>query len=200
MTTIYVSAIVLIALIVIFKLLADRLETITTTKEEYFPYIKRKYLLTLKERELFAFLQEVYGTEFYVFPQIHIASFLSIRRGEKKWQTYFNKIIRKSIDFVLFDKQDMGPVVAIELDDRTHDQDSRIARDAFVNGSFKAAGIPLIHIKTHELKAKREIEQRINAFLNRFSAQEMPTTPSVSRDATQPSDHSPEPTSSSDQS
>ncbi len=170
MTKIYILLAVFIALLIIFKIFSEKLGSTNISKEGHFPYIKRKYLLTLKEREFFAFLQELYGQEFYVFPQIHIASLLYVKNGERKWQTYFNKIIRKSVDFVFFDKQDMGPVVAIELDDRTHEQNSRIARDSFVDGAFKSAGIPLIHIKIHELEDKMQIKQKIDSVLPNHGA------------------------------
>ena len=168
MIKIFILLAIVIVLVIIFKILSEKFEYIANPTQEYFPYIKRKYPLTLKERELFAILQEMYGTEFHVFPQIHIASLLSVRNGERRWQTYFNKIIRKSVDFVLFDKQNMGPMVAIELDDKTHEQNSRMERDSFVDGAFKAAGIPLVHIKTHELENRIEVKQKIDLALPKY--------------------------------
>lgn len=167
MTKIYILLAIAIVLLIVFKILIEKLESTTNSNQEYFPYVRRKYLLTRKERELFTFLQQTYGQEFYIFPQIHIASLLYIKNRERKWRTYFNKIIRKSVDFVVFDRQDMGSVVAIELDDKTHERGTRIFRDSFVNGAFKAAGIPLIHIKIYELEDKIEIRKKIDSILSR---------------------------------
>jgi len=40
----------------------------------------------------------------------------------------------------------MDPRLAIELDDRSHQQADREERDAFVDEVFRAAGLPLVHI------------------------------------------------------
>ena len=104
--------------------------------EDKLPYIKKMYLMTMKERELFSILDQCVPTGYYIFPQVHIASILEVKKGEPKWQTYFNKIISKSVDFVIFDKVNISPVLAIELDDHSHTYEKRMIRDQFVNKAF----------------------------------------------------------------
>lgn len=41
----------------------------------------------------------------------------------------------------------MLPVLGIELDDSSHDQKARQERDQFVDEVYKAAGLPLLHIR-----------------------------------------------------
>ena len=58
--------------------------------------------------------------------------------------TYTNKIDRKHVDFLLCDPKTLRPLVGIELDDRSHRRRDRQERDAFVDGVFEAAGLPLV--------------------------------------------------------
>ncbi len=128
---------------------------------EKLPYVKKKYLLTQSERKLFAILNESFSQQYYIFPQIHIASIINVKSGTREWQKYFNKIIRKSNDFTIFDKVNISPLLAIELDDITHDREDRIERDGFVDSAFNAAGIPIKHIKTVDLDNPEKIKIEI---------------------------------------
>ncbi|MDM5002678.1 DUF2726 domain-containing protein (plasmid) [Escherichia coli] len=51
----------------------------------------------------------------------------------------------KHVDYLLCDKTDLKPLLAIELDDKSHQREDRIARDKLVDGIFKAVGLPVIH-------------------------------------------------------
>jgi len=134
-------------------------------RDERYPYSNKDYFLTVSEKKFFSMLSQWFGNEYYVFPQIHLTSLFKINRSENKQYSYLNKIDRKSVDFVLFDKESMLPVIAIELDDYTHKFSRRIKRDLFVDSVFKAAGLPIIHVSnidTNENKIKEEIELLIN--------------------------------------
>ncbi len=71
--------------------------------------------------------------------------FITIKDFKMK-QSYWNKINRKHVDFLICDGISLKPLMAIELDDKSHQQIKRIERDAFVDEVFKAAKLPLIHI------------------------------------------------------
>jgi hypothetical protein len=47
---------------------------------------------------------------------------------------------------VLCDRNAVRPLLAIELDDSSHNRADRKARDAFVDSALKAAGLPIIHV------------------------------------------------------
>lgn len=132
----------------------------------YLPYLKKPYLLTKKERELFSILNECIPSNYYIFPQIHIASIIEVKKYEKEWQKYFNKIISKSIDFVVFDNENISPILAIELDDVTHMQEKRIIRDDFVNSLFEEVQIKLYRIKTADLNDRDTLKKEIIKLLD----------------------------------
>jgi hypothetical protein len=58
-----------------------------------------------------------------------------------------NRIDRKHVDFVICEARTMQPLLAIELDDASHERADRIARDAFVDRVFEVAGLPLLHVR-----------------------------------------------------
>ncbi len=117
--------------------------------------------MTMKERELFSILNECVPSDYYIFPQVHVASILEVKKGEPRWQTYFNKIISKSIDFVIFDKVNISPVLAIELDDYTHSYTKRIERDDFVNKAIHDAQIKMLRFKNEELADTANVKSKI---------------------------------------
>jgi len=163
MTNLYILIGIVLALGVLF-FVAAILFGASNEQEEELPYLKKTYLLTLNERKLFSILNEMFAEQYYVFPQIHIASILRMKSGEKHWQVYFNKIIKKSVDFVIFDKQNISPLLVIECDDITHEREDRIARDNFVNKALKAAGIPIMHVKTRELDYIDTLKKTLSRF------------------------------------
>jgi Protein of unknown function (DUF2726) len=65
-------------------------------------------------------------------------------------------INQKSVDFVICDKE-FRTVVAIELDDKTHERPDRIERDEIVEGLFKEAGIRLVRIRSQSPFSVQEL-------------------------------------------
>ena len=67
------------------------------------------------------------------------------------------------LDFLLFNKMDKKPIMAIEIDGtRYHSEGSRQAeRDVLKNSIMEKCGVPLLRIRTNE----SDIEQRIVAKL-----------------------------------
>ena len=56
------------------------------------------------------------------------------------------KVAQKHLDFVVTTKGEARILLAIELDDATHDHPQRRSRDAFVDQALRDAGIPLLRI------------------------------------------------------
>lgn len=117
-------------------------------------YEKRK-ILTDAEQNFYQKLKELVADQYYVFPQIHLASLLTVKAQGRNWKRLFNKVIQKSVDFVLVDKETFETKLVIELDDHTHLRKDRVDRDGFVNSSLKSAGIAIIHVKDHNLEELR---------------------------------------------
>jgi len=129
-------------------------------KESKPPYFKKKYFLSNAEREFFNVLEEAVTNKYYIFPQVHLSNLLFIKKGEECYK-YLNKINRKSVDFVILEKNYLTPLLAIELDDSSHDSESRMERDDFVERVLKNAEIPLIRIRAKKIYNVSEISSLI---------------------------------------
>lgn len=129
------------------------------------PYIyqKKEYIMTFSESQLFRRLESIVGIKYYIFPQVHLSSILKheIKNGQN-WQSAFNRINQKSVDFVLVDRTSLKTVFAIELDDRSHDISlDRTNRDIFVNEICKDAGVKLIRLRNIKGMSDEVLVQRI---------------------------------------
>ena len=118
-------------------------------KEKKNFYRKKEYLLNVPERKFFEALQKLLPSEYICFPQMVLNNIIAVKREEDKkdYWTHKNKINKKTIDFVVFTKQNLQPVLAIEYDDWSHTRSDRRARDEFVNNAIKSSGLDIVHIK-----------------------------------------------------
>jgi hypothetical protein len=112
------------------------------------PYEHRGKLMTQSERKFYRVLQEVVEDRWTVFAMVRIADLIKVRSGTPKHLSWHNRISCKHIDFVLCDKDQLSPLVGIELDDASHQRADRQERDRFVNQAFKDAAFPLLRIPT----------------------------------------------------
>lgn len=107
-------------------------------------YKRKNLIMTPAETRFFKILDEAIGDGYYVFPQVHLSSILEHRIHGQNWWAAFHHINRKSVDFVICDKESVKPLAAIELDDWSHHLDHRKDRDIEVERIFEGAQLPLI--------------------------------------------------------
>lgn len=110
---------------------------------EQLPYLQRDAFLSPAEASFFLVLTSVVDARYLVFTKVGIRDLLYVPRRTNNWQSYWNKIDRKHVDFLLCDPETIQPVLAIELDDSSHSREDRRKRDEFVDRVFQAAGLPL---------------------------------------------------------
>ena len=60
----------------------------------------------------------------------------------------------------------MAPVVAIELDDSSHEEEDRQSRDSFIDAAFSAANFPLIRIPYQRGYQLDEVWQLLAPYLS----------------------------------
>lgn len=153
--------------IIICVIIAVMVPLLKPKKKEIFPYKKNNYLLTSNEITFYALLEEIIDLSKYeIFPQVRLSDIIKIEAGTEKRMTYFNKISKKSPDFVLCDKK-TSPLLVLELDDISHEKEDRIARDGFVDKALAAAKIPILHIICKKNYNKEELKQKIEESLNK---------------------------------
>ena len=88
------------------------------------------------------------GLEVSVWPQVNVSAIIEASGDDSSQKARaFNRICRKSVDYVIANKETQATLVCIELDDYTHSWNSRQERDDFINTVFNEVGIPLFRIK-----------------------------------------------------
>lgn len=80
-----------------------------------------------------------------IFAQVALNRIIDVN-NERHKNDLFDKISRKSIDFVLYNEETDKIYCCIELDDESHNNQNRIERDNLLDKIFKN-NIKLIHIK-----------------------------------------------------
>jgi len=110
------------------------------------PYRKKDYLLTAAERSFYEVLGSVLDGQLLVFTKVRLADLVYMPKGTANRQAHFNRIQSKHVDFVLCTRDKLSPVLVIELDDASHEEEARRDRDTFVDAALTAAGLPILHI------------------------------------------------------
>jgi hypothetical protein len=110
------------------------------------PYRKKEYLLSKAENSFYQVLRRSVEGQYAVFPKVRLVDILYVAKDAEGGQSHRNRIMQKHVDFLLCDLTKVSPVLAIELDDRSHGSASRQARDAFVEQAFASAGLPLLRV------------------------------------------------------
>ena len=156
---IIVAVVVAVVIIAVFALVAGKGQP---EQAADFPYDRRKFL-TAAERSLFGVLEQAVHGEYHNFAKVRVADLLSVKKGTEKRQSHQNRVTSKHIDFVLCDRTAMSPVLAIELDDSSHEAAERQQRDLFVDSAFAAAALPLLHVKARRSYDVSEVAKQIAA-------------------------------------
>ena len=124
-------------------------------------------LVTQTEHEFLKILEQAVGDRYRIVPQVPLSGIVSPNDSSKRFTNFtdFNKINKKKIDFVLYDKLNWTPHLAIELDDGSHFRWDRVQRDLFVNDVMKGVGLGILHVQVRYLydvdELNKQIEEKI---------------------------------------
>ena len=131
--------------------------TVDTQPIEYWPfYLKRP--LTRPEQVLYFRLTNALP-EHIVLAQMQLSRFLGVEKGYD-FRAWYNRINRMSADFLVCGK-DATVLVAIELDDKTHEAEYRQLTDAKKEKALSAAGVKLIRWRTTDLPDDTTIRREV---------------------------------------
>lgn len=110
------------------------------------PY-QAKRIMTIHEQNFYKYLKPVADElGLILLCQVTLSEIIQVPKGTVNYLNWFYKISSKHIDFVLCDSV-FFPVLAIELDDSSHDKPKRKERDQQVNTFLQRAGIKIIHFR-----------------------------------------------------
>lgn len=110
------------------------------------PYESRGFLLTPGELAFYKVLRNAVGSTCSIALKVRLADLLHC--PDDLWDTrHGRKISQKHIDFVLYDSASTAIVLAVELDDRSHELRHRRLRDRFVDRALRSAGLRVLRVK-----------------------------------------------------
>ena len=130
-----------------------------------FHYRRKNLLMTPAENDFFDTINKAIENNFYVFPQIHLSAILDYKVKYQNWEHARRYINQLSVDYVVCDKEYRKPILVIELDDWSHDNDKRKKRDANVEHILKEAKIQLLRFRNVGSLSEGEIIHQIQVSL-----------------------------------
>lgn len=125
-----------------------------------YPYEKQLVLFSPAERSFLGVLEQACNGRYRFMGKVRLADIVRIKNGMNKSarQTTLNRIQSKHVDIVACDPTSLGIQFVIELDDSSHSQAVRQNRDQFVDGTLRAAGIPIIHVTAKKAYSVQDIQ------------------------------------------
>ena len=122
-------------------------------------YSSKASIMTECEKAFFEAIREIVEPEYKVQPQINLASVIDKNIHSK----YRNELFR-NIDFGIFDNT-YKLLVLVEINDETHQQNSRKERDQKIKAICTAANIPLVTFWTKYGVNRTYIRNRLSEHL-----------------------------------
>ncbi len=126
-------------------------------------YRKKDHLFTYQERKFYERLMAEVGNEYQVFAKVRMADVLWLANEPANRKFHNNQIQCKHLDFVLCDKKHLKPVLALELDDSSHNKFNRRESDEFKQQACETAGLPLVRVKVQQSYSSDEIGELIRS-------------------------------------
>jgi hypothetical protein len=128
------------------------------------PFFRRKYLLTKSEKSFYGVLRRILG-DCYIFAKVRLADLVEADERHLLRKSNFDHIKSKHIDFVICDGA-LSPLIAVELDDSSHQRPDRVARDRDVNRILEIAQLPLLRVPVRKVYDEVEITKQLLAMLH----------------------------------
>lgn len=155
MATLIIAAII----IVIILGIAIIMKRTQPEPEAEFAFDRQGPLFTAAERSFLGVLERALDGRYRVFGKVRLADLVKPVKGlsNSHRQTSQNKINRKHVDFVICSATDLSIIGVAELDDKSHEQAARIARDRFLDQALTTAGIPIIHFQVKSGYGVKEV-------------------------------------------
>jgi hypothetical protein len=140
-----------------------------------FPFKNKGNLFTPVERSFLELIEEAAGKKYRVMCRVKLADILAIRQAtdKKTGKNALSRVSGRNLDFVLCSKEDMTPVMAIDLVHKSGKEGYKSQRDWFISGALDAARIPHLRIKVRSGYKAKDIRDCIEAKLAPMRAKQV---------------------------
>jgi hypothetical protein len=140
-------------------------DTPSTADSEY-PFRRRPRLLSQVESEFYDTLEKVIGDVAVICPKTRVTDVLCVREGAKHIDDAA-RIDRKTIDFLVCDRESFEPCLAIQVDWWNESQQRYQSRDQFVDRALVKAQLPVLHVRSNQIPSPRQIRAKILPLLGK---------------------------------
>lgn len=124
-------------------------------------YQQRDSVFTYRERVFFKALIEDIGGQYVVFAKVRMGDILFLANESENRKYHSNQIQCKHLDFVLCQRGTYKPLLAIELDDSSHDKYEHHERDEFKEKVCADTGLKLWRVRVKPMYPKGYIAKRV---------------------------------------
>ena len=108
-------------------------------------YRKKERVMNESEQALFINLQKTLSDWYIVLSKVRIEDFVEVTHGVGGYGAR-GRIKSRHVDFLICERTTTKPLLAVELDGKSHQEENRQERDRFVDELYKTIGLPIRHI------------------------------------------------------
>jgi hypothetical protein len=127
-------------------------------------YGTRSGVLTRNEQTYYFTLKEVVGERLSIYAKVKMEDIFFAKKGNG-YLTARNKISSRHVDFLLYQRSTLKPVLG-KIDDISHNQQDWKKRDHFENSLFEVNNIPLLRVKARRSYGKEYVSHEIISILS----------------------------------
>ncbi len=138
-------------------------ESLPDLKDES-AFVLRDQLLNADEQEFFHVLQDALWDLAIVCPKTRATDVLSIVDGAKQMNEAV-RIDRKSIDFLVCDRSNFEPLLAVQIDWWCEETQSYEPRDRVLQRSLVAAKLAVVHLRSNQIPDAKTLRERLSHHL-----------------------------------
>lgn len=157
---IWITVIFFVALVIIGVIILLKFEPIED--EIKLPYQLKRYFFSRSEQEFLSILNEAIDKSKYtIFPKVRLADFVEVKANKEEYQKWWNKIMSKHVDFLVWDVKGNKIALAIELDGKSHSSEKMVASDTFKDELYTVIEVPLHRVKVgydFKVEAKKLVQ------------------------------------------
>ncbi len=122
-------------------------------------YNHKKYFFSPSERKFYEALKDISKElDYEVFAKVRWADIVHPVGTKKMWWSNWGKIKSKHVDFLLCEKINYTPTIAIEIDGPSHMSPKIKYRDSLESKIFNMSNIKLLRFKNKETYSSKEIK------------------------------------------
>jgi hypothetical protein len=120
-------------------------------------------LVTPTEHKFLRVLDAAVVDQYRIFTKVRLADIINPvkTKDDNSWQSAFNRIQSKHVDFVLCDPNSLEVKFIVELDDSSHNRPDRSRRDEFLSQALHVAGLTLIRFPAQNAYSAAEIKNKL---------------------------------------